>query len=124
LAGWYRRPGGRLGLILYPYFSYFVRLSSRKVPCNTDVVTKFSFIIENIYKTVNEITLILIIIILLVVVVALGISVVYLCRILFRVEEKISDLELSIHFATDNYLLNEREKQNKRLGFAGNGIVD
>lgn len=54
---------------------------------------------------------IMIIVILLVIITALSCAVVYLCRVVFRIEEKLSDLDLTIHFATDNYLLNERKKQ-------------
>ncbi len=63
----------------------------------------------------TEPTLILMIIVLLILVVVLAIAVVYLCKILFRVEEKISDIELTLHFATDHYLINERKKQERGL---------
>ncbi len=60
---------------------------------------------------------ILIIALLFVVVIVLTGAIVYLCRILFRVEEKLSDLELTIHFTTDHYLINERQKQNSSFNF-------
>lgn len=62
----------------------------------------------------NEPMLVLMIIILLILVIVLAIAVVYLCKILFRVEEKISDIELTLHFATDHYLINERQNQQNR----------
>jgi predicted Holliday junction resolvase-like endonuclease len=62
---------------------------------------------------VGDAEYIAIILILLIVVLALVWAVVYLCKILFRVEEKLSDIELELHFATDNYLLNERQKQRE-----------
>lgn len=56
---------------------------------------------------------IMIIAVLLIIVTALACAVVYLCRVVFRIEEKLSDLDLTLHFATDNYLLNERKKQRE-----------
>lgn len=61
----------------------------------------------------KEVTLIAVIIILAMMVIVLTITVVYLCRILFKVEEKLSDIELELHFATDNYLIHERQKQRE-----------
>lgn len=58
---------------------------------------------------------ILIIALLFVVVLVLTCAIIYLCRILFRVEEKLSDLELTLHFATDHYLINERKKQESLI---------
>lgn len=72
----------------------------------------------------EEVTMIFVIIILLMLVIALGIAVLYLCRILFRVEEKLSDLELSIHFATDHYLLKKHGKKSERNDFSDHGIND
>lgn len=61
----------------------------------------------------KEITLIFVIIIMGIVILVLLIAVLYLCRILYKVDEKVSDLELAIHFATDNYLINERKRQKE-----------
>jgi uncharacterized protein YqhQ len=42
-----------------------------------------------------------------------------LSRVIFRVNEKLDDIDLEIHFATDNYLLNERKKQRDSNGKTG-----
>ena len=57
-------------------------------------------------------TLIFIIIILTVLCVGLAVAVVYLVRWIDKAEKKIDDLSLTIHFATDNYLINERKKND------------
>lgn len=62
---------------------------------------------------------IMIILVLLSIIVALTWAVVYLYKAIFRIEEKISDIDLTIHFATDNYLLNERKKQRDSGELAG-----
>lgn len=67
----------------------------------------------------KEITLIFIIIILMILVVVLSIAVLYLCRILFRVEEKLSDLQLEVNFATNHYLIDERKKQRESESGSG-----
>lgn len=56
-----------------------------------------------------------VIVLLLVVVAGLAVTVVYLYRIikntLLNITERLDDIDLEIHFATDNYLINERKKQ-------------
>jgi uncharacterized protein YqhQ len=42
-----------------------------------------------------------------------------LSRVIFRVNEKLDDIDLEIHFATDNYLLNERKKQRDSISKPG-----
>jgi predicted Holliday junction resolvase-like endonuclease len=70
---------------------------------------------------VKEITLIFVIVILMALVVVLAVAVFYLCRILFRVEERLSDLQLEVHFATNHYLIDERKKQREsESGSSGN----
>lgn len=51
----------------------------------------------------------------------LVIAVIYMGRWINKAQKKIDDLSLIIHFATDNYLLNEREKERKdrRNGTSG-----
>lgn len=66
-------------------------------------------------------TLIFIIIILAILVVGLVVSVIYLVRWILRFEKKIDDLGVNLNFATDNYLINEREKTTKRKIAGGTG---
>lgn len=78
------------------------------------------------YETLVEVgdaEYIMVILVLLFIIVALTWAVVHLYRAInktiFRIEEKISDIDLIIHFATDNYLLNERKKQRDSGELAG-----
>lgn len=61
----------------------------------------------------KEVTLIFIIIILLILVAGLIVAIVYLVRWIMRFEKKIDDLGINLNFATDNYLINEREKTTR-----------
>ena len=61
----------------------------------------------------KEVTLIFIIVVLSIICLGLFCAVVYLVRWAIRAEKKIDDMGINLNFATDNYLLNEREKITK-----------
>lgn len=62
----------------------------------------------------KELTLIFIIVILAFLCIGLTVAVIYMGRWINKAQKKIDDLSLIIHFATDNFLINERKKQKDR----------